>query len=72
MIVYKGQGIDWHSQSDSLGVSPLKRTQSTHLFISGLRYLVQSLRQLTCSFGCFKDGVAEVVIIRYINTALVG
>ena len=21
MIVYKGQGIDWHSQSDSLGVS---------------------------------------------------
>ena len=24
MIVYKGQGIDWQPQSDSLGVSPLK------------------------------------------------
>ena len=28
MIVYKSQGIDWHLQSDSLGVSPLKQTQS--------------------------------------------
>ena len=35
MIVYKGQGIDWHSQSDSLGVSPLKRTRLTPTLISG-------------------------------------
>ena len=28
MIVYKSQGIDWQPQSDSLGVSPLKQTQS--------------------------------------------
>ena len=28
MIVYKNQGINWHPQSDALGVSPLKQTQS--------------------------------------------
>ena len=27
MIVYKSQGINWHPQSDSLGVLPLKQTQ---------------------------------------------
>ena len=27
MIVYKSQGINWHLQSDSLGVSPSKQTQ---------------------------------------------
>ena len=27
MIVFKSQGIDWHPQSDSLGVSPSKWTQ---------------------------------------------
>ena len=53
MIVYKGQGINWHPQSDSLGVSPLKWTCSTHPFVSGLRHLVESLRQLTCFIGCF-------------------
>ena len=31
MPVYEDQGIDWQLQSDSLGVSPLKQTQS-HLF----------------------------------------
>ena len=34
MIVYKGQGIDWHPQSDSLGVSPLKWTRSTPTLVS--------------------------------------
>ena len=53
MIVYKSQGIDWHPQSDSLGVSPLKWTHSTHPFVSGLCCLVESLRQLTCFIGCF-------------------
>ena len=53
MIVYKGQGINWHPQTDSLGVSPLKRTRSTHPFISSSRSLVESLRQLTCFIGCF-------------------
>ena len=28
MIVYKSQEINWHPQSDSLGVFPLKQTQS--------------------------------------------
>ena len=27
MIVYKSQGINWHPQSDSLGVLPLKQTR---------------------------------------------
>ena len=31
MVVYKSQGINWHPQSDSLGVSPLKRTHSNLL-----------------------------------------
>ena len=31
MIVYKSQEINWYPQSDSLGVFPLKQTQS-HLF----------------------------------------
>ena len=53
MIVYKGQGIDWHPQSDSLGVSPLKWTHSTHPFVSDLCRLVEGLRQLTCFIGCF-------------------
>ena len=53
MIVYKGQGINWHLQSDSLGVSPLKWTHSAHPIISGLRHLVESLRQLICFIGCF-------------------
>ena len=59
MIVYKGQGINWHPQSDSLGVSPLKWTRSTHPFISGLCHLVESLRQLTCFIGCFKGRKKE-------------
>ena len=46
MIVYKGQGIDWHPQSDSLGVSSLKQTHSTPSLVSGLRCLVESLRQI--------------------------
>ena len=53
IIVYKGQEIDWHPQSDSLGVSPLKWTHSTHPIISGLHHLVESLRQLICFIGCF-------------------
>ena len=53
MIVYKSQGINWHPQSDSLGVSPLKRTQLTHPFVSSSCHLVESLRQLTCFIGCF-------------------
>ena len=53
MVVYKDQGINWHPQSDSLGVSPLKQTHSTHPFVSGLHRLVESLRQLTCFIGCF-------------------
>ena len=53
MIVYKSQGIDWHPQSDSLGVSPLKWTQSTLTLISGSCCLVESLRQLICFIGCF-------------------
>ena len=57
MIVYKDQGINWHPQSDSLGVSPLKWTQSTHTFVSGLCHLVESLRQLTCFIGCFILGL---------------
>ena len=55
MIVYKNQGINWHPQSDSLGVSPLKRTQSTHPLVSGLHCLLESLRQLICFIGCFTD-----------------
>ena len=55
MIVYKSQESNWQPQSDSLGVSPLKRTQSTPTFISGLCRLVESLRQLTCFIGCFTD-----------------
>ena len=55
----KGQGIDWHSQSDSLGVSPLKQTHSTDPFVSGLRHLVESLRQLTCFIGCFSCSAAN-------------
>ena len=54
MIVYKDQGIDWHPQSDSLGVSPLKWTQLTHPFVSSSCCLVESLRQLTCFIGCFQ------------------
>ena len=27
MLVYKDQGINWHPQPDSLGVSPSKQTQ---------------------------------------------
>ena len=46
MIVYKDQGIDWHPQSDSLGVSSLKQTHSTPPFISGLCCLVKSLGQI--------------------------
>ena len=46
MIVYKDQGIDWHSQSDSLGVSSLKQTHSTPSLISGLCRLVESLGQI--------------------------
>ena len=46
MIVYKGQGIDWHPQSDSLGVSSLKWTCSTPPLISGLHRLVKSLMQI--------------------------
>ena len=59
MIVYKGQGIDWHPQSDSLGVSPLKRTRLTHPFISSSHCLVESLRQLTCFIGCFSVSTRE-------------
>ena len=55
MIVYKGQEIDWHPQSDSLGVSPLKWTCSTHPIVSGLHRLVESLRQLICFIGCFRN-----------------
>ena len=46
MIVYKDQGIDWHPQSDSLGVSPLKWTHSTPPLVSGLHHLVESLGQI--------------------------
>ena len=53
MIVYKGQGINWHPQSDSLGVSSLKQTWSTHFLVSGSCSLVESLGQLTCFIGCF-------------------
>ena len=53
MPVYKDQGIDWQSQSDSLGVSPLKWTHSTRTFVSGLCCLVEDLRQLICFIGCF-------------------
>ena len=59
MIVYKVQEIDWHPQSDSLGVSPLKQTCSTHPFISSLRCLVESLRQLTCFIGCFSNSMVQ-------------
>ena len=55
MIVYKGQGIDWHSQSDSLGVSPLKWTHSTHPIVSDLHHLVESLGQSTCSYWLFQE-----------------
>ena len=54
MIVYKGQEINWHPQSDSLGVSPLKWTQSTLTLVSGLHCLVEGLRQLICFIGCFR------------------
>ena len=54
MPVYKVQRIDWQPQSDSLGVSPLKQTQSNFAtFISGLHHLVDDLRQLTCFLDCF-------------------
>ena len=53
MIVYKDQGIDWHPQSDSLGVSSLKQTCSTHPIVSGLCRLVESLGQLIFFIGCF-------------------
>ena len=46
MIVYKDQGINWHPQSDSLGVSSLKWTHSTPPLVSGLRHLVESLGQI--------------------------
>ena len=46
MIVYKYQGINWHPQSDSLGVSSLKQTHSTPSLISGLCLLVESLGQI--------------------------
>ena len=55
MIVYKGQGIDWHPQSDSLGVSPLKQTRSTLTLVSGSCCLVESLRQWICFIGCFSE-----------------
>ena len=53
--ICKSQGIDWHPQSDSLGVSPLKQTQSTHPLVSGLCCLLESLRQLICFIGCFTN-----------------
>ena len=59
MPVYKGQGIDWQTQSDSLGVSPLKWTLLTHTFISGLCHLVDDLRQLTCFIGCFNNSSSQ-------------
>ena len=55
MLVYKDQGIDWQPQSDSLGVSPSKQTQSNSTFVSGLCCLVGDLRQLTCFLGCFSQ-----------------
>ena len=57
MPVYKDQGINWKPQSDSLGVSPLKQTHSTHPIISGLHCLVEGLRQLICFIGCFTSFV---------------
>ena len=46
MIVYKDQEINWHPQSDSLGVSPLKQTRSTPSLVSGICHLVESLGQI--------------------------
>ena len=65
MIVYKGQGINWHPQSDSLGVSPLKQTQSTHPLVSGLCSLVESLRKLTCFIGCFSATVPSLLSFQW-------
>ena len=62
MIVYKGQGINWHPQSDSLEASPLKWTCSTHPIIGGSHCLVESLRQLTCFIGCFTPTAVESTI----------
>ena len=62
MIVYKGQGIYWHPQSDSLEVSPLKRTWLTHPLISSSHCLVESLRQLTCFIGCFTVCLISLVM----------
>ena len=61
MIVYKGQGIDWHPQSDSLGVSPLKQTQSTPSLVSSSCCLVESLRQLICFIGCFNCPIDKLI-----------
>ena len=54
MIVYKGQEIDWHPQSDSLGVSPFK-VDSIQLptFVSSPRCLVNDLRHELALLGCF-------------------
>ena len=67
MIVYKEQGINWHPQSDSLGVLPLKQTYSTHPIVSGLRRLVESLRQLLCFIGCFSGGVTIIVALSLLS-----
>ena len=65
MVVYKGQGIDWHPQSDSLGVSSLKWTQSTPTFISGSMLssgkpkaidLLYWLFQNVCVAWCSEEG----------------
>ena len=44
--MYKDQGLNWHPQSDSLGVSSLKQTHSTPPLNSGLHHLVESLGQI--------------------------
>ena len=55
-LCHQDQGIDWHPQSDFLGMFTSK-VDSIELypFISGLCHVVDDLRQLTCFLGCFRN-----------------
>ena len=53
MIVYKSQGIDWHPQSDSLGVSPLRWTQSSSWHSLVVQAVFWTTWGIDLLFGCF-------------------
>ena len=55
MIVYKGQGINWHPQSDSLGDSSFK-ADSIQLptFVSSSKPSSEWPEALTCFVGLFQ------------------